>query len=79
LLFLVIDSFFLSVYANVLLGSRDLYTARHNPLYLPEGGPDRNIEPAVSTTPGIPNVSIHKEFQAEKEMKKKWQHSGVRR
>jgi hypothetical protein len=30
-----------------------LYTARHNPLYLPEGGPDRNIEPAVSTTPGI--------------------------
>ena len=47
-----------------------MYTARHNPLYLPEGGPDRNIEPAVSSTPGIPNVSIHKESQAEKEMKK---------
>lgn len=25
--------------------------------------PDRNIEPAVSTTPGIPDVSIHKEVE----------------
>ena len=23
--------------------------------------PDRNIEPAVSTTPGIPDISLHKE------------------
>ena len=47
-----------------------MYTARHIPLYLSEGGPYRNIKPAVSTTPGIPDLSIHKEFQAEKEMKK---------
>ena len=23
--------------------------------------PDRNIEPAVATTPGIPDISLHKE------------------
>jgi hypothetical protein len=23
--------------------------------------PDRNVEPAVATTPGIPNISLHKE------------------
>jgi hypothetical protein len=36
--------------------------------------PDRNIEPAVSTTPGIPDISIHHEPEIKgglKELQKK--------